>query len=71
MLESHKFSMENGNEVTVSELYLGDYVENKVVITMEEVECESMSLILSKKEAWAVGRAMMHLGYSVSYTEPE
>lgn len=63
MLESHKFRLDNGNEVTVSEIYQGEYAENAILLTLEEAEKDAMSLVLCKKDSWAIGRSLMHLGY--------
>ena len=71
MKETQKFRMENGSEVTVSELGQGEYAEDKIMLMLEGVEDESMALVLSKKVAWAIGRAMMHLGYESTYREDE
>lgn len=65
MRETQKFHLPNGNEVTISEVDQGDYEEDKILLMLEEAEKDSMALLLTKREAWGIGRAIMHLGYTL------
>lgn len=63
MRETHKFDLEGGNCVTVSEVPQGEYAEDKIMLMLEHQSGPSMALTMHKNEAWAIGRIMMHLGY--------
>ena len=61
MRETHKFELEIGNCVTISEVDQGDFLDDKIMVMLEDGS-SAMALLLTKKEARGVGRAMMYLG---------
>jgi hypothetical protein len=68
MRETQKFRLDNDNEVTLSEVDQGQFAEDKIMLLMETKD-DSMALVLTKKEIWGIGRAMMHLGYTLGGCE--
>ena len=62
MRETHKFELELGNCVTISEVDQGEYLDDKIMVMLEDTKGAAMALLLTRKEAWGVGRAMMGLG---------
>jgi len=62
MRETHKFELDNGNEVTISEVFQGEYAEDQILIMLEEAEKDSMALLVKKSDAAGIGKALVQLG---------
>ena len=69
MRETHKFRLDNGNEVTISEM--DSALDGIMILLLEEAERDSMSLVINRAEARAIGRALVNMSYLGGYSEEE